>query len=313
MKVLDLFSGIGGFSLGLERAGMETVGFCEIDSFCRKVLQKHWPDVPIFEDIKELDGDEYRGTVDLICGGFPCQPFSVAGKQRGSGDDRALWPEMLRVIREVEPTWVIGENVPGIINMELDTVLSDLEDSGYSCQTFNIPACSLDAQHIRARIFFISHTNSATLRDGTERGAQGRDHFQRSGNAIPAHDGPSQSMAHTDNRHWSREIKEVLGKQSGETSDRSAGSGEAMADTDSQRPQGRQTFGDSQGVREGSDEQFKRCFDSSSSTVWEPEPGVGRVAHGVPNRVDRLRGLGNAVVPQVAELIGRMILGARRT
>ena len=135
LKVLDLFSGIGGFSLGLERAGMETVAFCEIEEYPRKVLAKHWPGVPIHKDIRKLDGTQYRGTVDVICGGFPCQPFSHAGKRGGKDDDRDLWPEMLRVIREVQPTWVIGENVAGFINMELDRTLSDLEDEGYACQT----------------------------------------------------------------------------------------------------------------------------------------------------------------------------------
>ena len=140
MRVLDLFSGIGGFSLGLESVGMETVAFCEQNNVCQKILAQHWPTLPIHSDITELNGYEYRGTVELVCGGFPCQPFSVAGKQLGAEDDRALWPQMLRVIREVAPRWVIGENVSGIISMELDSVLSDLEDSGYSCQTFVIPA-----------------------------------------------------------------------------------------------------------------------------------------------------------------------------
>ena len=171
--VLDLFSGIGGFSLGLERAGMQTVAFCENDKFCQKVLAKHWPDIPIHENIEELDGRQYRGTVDLVCGGFPCQPFSVAGQQRGAEDDRALWPEMLRVIREVEPAWVIGENVSGIINMELDNVLSDLENSGYSCQTFVIPACAVDAPHRRDRVWIIaSHANLKSKPDGSQHEGQ---------------------------------------------------------------------------------------------------------------------------------------------
>ena len=111
MRVLDLFSGIGGFSLGLERAGMKTIAFCEQDEYCQKVLKKHWPDVPIHNDIRELDGTQYRGAVDVVCGGFPCQPFSQAGKRAGKDDDRDLWPEMFRIIREVQPARVIGENV----------------------------------------------------------------------------------------------------------------------------------------------------------------------------------------------------------
>jgi DNA (cytosine-5)-methyltransferase 1 len=138
---------------------METVAFCEMDAFCQKVLKKRWPNVPIHSDIKELDGHEYRGAVELICGGFPCQPFSVAGEQRGAEDDRALWPEMLRVICEVQPTWVIGENVSGIINMELDNVLSNLEAEGYAAQTFVLPACSVDAKHRRDRVWIVAHSN----------------------------------------------------------------------------------------------------------------------------------------------------------
>ena len=163
MRVLDLFSGIGGFSLGLESAGMETVAFCEQDKFCQKVLAHHWPNLPIHSDITELNGYEYRGAVELICGGFPCQPFSVAGKQLGKEDDRALWNEMLRVICEVAPRWVIGENVSGIIPMELDQVLSDLEGEGYSCWTFVIPACAVDAHHRRDRVWIMAHSDELGL------------------------------------------------------------------------------------------------------------------------------------------------------
>jgi len=136
MKVLDLFSGIGGFSLGLERAGMETVAFCEIEEYPRRVLAKHWPDVPIYNDVRtltkeRLDSDGI-GPIDLICGGYPCQPFSTAGKRRGAEDDRHLWPEVNRLISEYRPSWFIGENVAGHISMGLDQVLSDLEGQDYA-------------------------------------------------------------------------------------------------------------------------------------------------------------------------------------
>ena len=157
MKVLDLFSGIGGFSLGLERAGFETVAFCEIEDYPRKVLAKHWPDIPIHRDIRELDGEQYRGTVDVVCGGFPCQPFSAAGKRRGSDDDRHLWPEMFRVIREIQPAWVIGENVTGLEGMELDNCASDLEGVGFAVQVFDIPACGVGAIHRRHRLWIVAH------------------------------------------------------------------------------------------------------------------------------------------------------------
>jgi DNA (cytosine-5)-methyltransferase 1 len=158
MRVLDLFSGIGGFSLGLERAGMRTVAFCEVDKFCQQVLKKHWPDVPIHDDITQLDGKQYAGAIDLVCGGFPCQPFSVAGKQKGKNDNRYLWPEMLRIVSEAKPTWFIGENVPGIINMALEQVCVDLEAQGYEVQTLIIPACAVDAPHRRNRIWIVAYS-----------------------------------------------------------------------------------------------------------------------------------------------------------
>jgi len=162
MTHLDLFSGIGGFAL----AGRNTwgpdhkvVAFCEIDKYCQRVLKKHWPDVPIFSDIRELDGKAYTDD-DLLTGGFPCQPFSVAGQQRGKDDDRYLWPEMLRIISEARPRWIIGENVPGIVGLGLDTVLSDLESQGYEAQTFVIPACAKDAPHRRDRVWVTAHSDS---------------------------------------------------------------------------------------------------------------------------------------------------------
>jgi len=150
---LDLFSGIGGFALAAGRAGFRTIGFSEIDGYASAVLRKHWPGVPNFGDIRNVRGVR----ADLVTGGFPCQPFSVAGKRRGAGDDRALWPEMLRVIAEVRPGWVLAENVPGIISMELDRVLSDLEGIGYATGTLVVPACALDARHRRERVWIVGH------------------------------------------------------------------------------------------------------------------------------------------------------------
>jgi DNA (cytosine-5)-methyltransferase 1 len=162
LRVLDLFSGIGGFSLGLERTGgFETVAFCEIEEFPRRILAKHWPGTPIHRDVRELKGADV-GPVDVICGGYPCQPFSFAGVRRGAEDDRHLWPEYRRLIQELGPTWVIGENVAGHISMGLDDVLSDLEALGYACRAFVIPACAVNAPHRRDRIWIIGHTD----RDG---------------------------------------------------------------------------------------------------------------------------------------------------
>ncbi len=161
LRILDLFSGIGGFSLGLERTGgFKTVAFCEIDPFCRAVLQKHWPEVPIHDDVKKFRAE--LGTADVVCGGFPCQPFSTAsaGKRGGVGDDRFLWPEMLRIISECQPAWVIGENVAGIESLALRQVVSDLEGAGYEvAPPFEIPACAVGHDHRRARFWFLAHAN----------------------------------------------------------------------------------------------------------------------------------------------------------
>lgn len=164
---VDLFTGIGGFSLGLERAGFKTVVFCEQDKFCQKVLKKHWPGVPIEPDIKNFDGKKYAGAF-ILTGGFPCQPFSCAGKRRGKEDDRALWPEMFRVIQEVRPRWIIGENVAGFIGMGLDESISDLEREGYSVQAFIIPACAVNAPHRRDRVWIVGNSSGERLGRGCE-------------------------------------------------------------------------------------------------------------------------------------------------
>ena len=169
---LSLFSGIGGLDLAAEWAGFETVGQCEWAEYQTKVLEKHWPDVPRWKDIRTLTKESFYErtglrTVDVISGGFPCQPFSVAGRHGGTEDDRYLWPEMLRVIQELQPAWVIGENVPGIINLALDEVLSSLEATGYASQTLIIPACAVNAWHRRERICIVAY--SSRERNGFDR------------------------------------------------------------------------------------------------------------------------------------------------
>ena len=310
MRVLDLFSGIGGFSLGLESVGMETVAFCEMDAFCQKVLKKHWPNVPIHSDIKELDGNEYRGAVELICGGFPCQPFSVAGEQRGAEDDRALWPEMLRVIREVQPTWVIGENVSGIINMELDNVLSDLEAEGYAAQTFVLPACSVDAKHRRDRVWIVAHANRQGEPDESERVAE-RERVL----AHPSGQSRRSRRVHPESGDQGWGTSEARGESISAWSQMADShypteSSENVADSINERSQG--------GIyrREGQGREDKLGHTGCSSStygqprknIWLPEPPVGRVANGVPDRTHRLKGLGNAVVPPLVAEIGRIVM-----
>lgn len=161
---LSLFSGIGGLDLAAEWAGFRTVGQCEWADYPTKALEKHWPDVPRWRDIRTLTGESFYErtglhTVDIISGGFPCQPFSVAGKRRGKEDDRFLWPEMVRVIQELRPTWVVGENVAGIVRMALPDILSELEACGYRTRTFLIPACAVGARHRRYRVAIVGHSN----------------------------------------------------------------------------------------------------------------------------------------------------------
>lgn len=150
------FSGIGGFELGLEWAGFKTAWQIEIDPFCRQILKKHWPDVPKYKDINEIKTEEIK-DVGIICGGYPCQPFSFAGKRTGEKDDRHLWPEMFEIIKAKRPNWVICENVTGHISLGLSKVLSDLESISYNYQTFIIPACSVNAAHQRNRIWIVAN------------------------------------------------------------------------------------------------------------------------------------------------------------
>ena len=288
LKVLDLFSGIGGFSLGLERTGgFETVAFCEIEEFPRKVLKKHWPEVRQFRDVRELKGSDV-GAVDLICGGYPCQPFSTAGKRRGKEDDRHLWPEFNRLVAELRPAWVIGENVAGHISMGLDDVFSDLEGQGYAFRTFVIPACALGAHHRRDRCWTIAHTDNVLhqrrLANGSpqrekersERGDQGQGKAQYR-ERFRFESGPSSEIVANPKRIGCKQV--VSPKFI-----RASGQGAASSFEHSSFPRG----------WEG----------------WLTEPGVGRVVDGVSNRVDRLKGIGNAVVPQIPEMIGYAILEA---
>ena len=314
MRMLDLFSGIGGFSLAGEWAGFETAMFCEIDPFCRAVLAHHWPEVPIHDDIKTLTGDAV-GSVDLITGGFPCQPFSVAGKRRGQEDDRHLWPEMARLIGECRPRWVLGENTPGIIGLALDDCLADLESLGYEAWPVVLPACGVGAWHRRERVWIVAHRDGErrqkqrlAVADGTQSDCAehvGASHPDSQGGGVRRGGSPGEagfaSQFCEDVPHSPGLFRpEVIGQQSVRNL-RCDGSEWIAANSAviTEREQADET----NTVAVGRDTwEVPRCGD-----WWSTEPGVCGVAHGVPRRVDRLRALGNAIVPQVAYEIMRLM------
>ena len=286
LRHLDLFSGLGGFSLGLEATGgFETVAFCDIEKFSRKVLKKHWPNVKQYKDIKELTYEQIKedtlAPIDIITGGYPCQPFSVAGSQLGEKDKRHLWPDMFRIIKECKPTWVIGENVGGHIKLGLDTVLQDLESEGYSVRAFSISASSIGANHQRERVWIIAHSNVENTR-------------QHGGRIKPTWNTESIGPRTSEETQWSTNTDKING-----SSERATSMGES-SDTDSQRLQG---LGSEQQLRKDETER-----PTSWERWWEFEPNVGRVANGVPQRGDRLKGLGNSLVPAIPYVIGHAIL-----
>jgi DNA (cytosine-5)-methyltransferase 1 len=281
MKHLDLFSGIGGFAIAAQACGYTTIGFCEREPYAQQILKERFGAVladaderrseqrntekrglpkpyarnpRLHHDIFTLDGSEYAG-VDLLTWGFPCQPFSVAGKRRGAEDDRAIWPEMLRVIREAKPTWIIGENVAGIVSMELDNILSDLEGIGYSAWPLVIPACAVDARQRRDRVWIVAHADEPSSQGNkdTERGEQKRAYYHQ---------------------HSGRQLEPAILR---------------MAD----------------GIPEGLDGGARFC-------QWpEEDYATPIVTTGIKHQAHRLKGLGNSIVPQVAEEIIRAITNLR--
>lgn len=242
MRHLDLFSGIGGFALGLNRAGFDTVAFCEIDPFCQRVLNKHWPDVPIIEDVKDAERFDSTGHIDIITGGYPCQPWSAAGLKRGEADDRHLWPAMFEIIKRKRPSWVIGENVAGHVSMGLDQVLIDLEGEGYQTRSFIIPACAVDSPQRRDRCWILANSQGG-----------------RSG-------GGSSQEHRVDQRLLLQEEQERY-------------------------------------------KVWCQIERRGSLRRWDKiESPVRGVVDGIPDWVDRVKSLGNAVVPQIPEIIGRAIM-----
>jgi DNA (cytosine-5)-methyltransferase 1 len=277
----SLFTGIGGLDLGLERAGWRIAWQSEIEPYCCRVLNARWPTVPNLGDVATVNFEEVE-PVELIAGGYPCQPFSVAGKQAGTDDPRYLWPHFARALRLLRPRFALLENVPGHLANGFGDVLADLAALGYDAEWESVPAEAFGAPHLRWRVFVVAYT------DGRRR--QGRRVAQ------PARvEGPPWDLA--DRRRPVRVFDDAPAGADASAARRPGPLGpEPGRGGDALRP----APGNARGLRE-----------PGGRTWWDVEPDVGRVAHGVPARVDRLRALGNAVVPQVAEWVGSRILLAR--
>jgi len=251
MNFGSLFSGIGGLDLGLERAGFKCLWQSEIDPYGTRVLKKHWPDTPNLGDIRDIDWRTVP-TVDLVCGGYPCQPFSLAGVRRGENDERHLWPMFAECLRVVRPRFALLENVAGHLSLGFGQVLADLAEIGYDAQWDCIPAAAIGAPHLRDRVFVIAtRTNMVNTNETNGRTPMGTTRTTR----------PRPS----ENRQQRQQMECRLGER---------------GEIQSWRP---------------------------LNPSWAPEPRMGRMADGIPHRLDRIAGLGNAVVPQVAEHIGNII------
>lgn len=283
MKVGSLFAGIGGFDLGLERAGFQTAWFCEQDEFCQQVLAKHWPDVPCYPDIRELRGQDVE-PVEVLCGGFPCQDLSYAGRGAGiEGERSGLWSEYARLVGELRPRYVLVENVPALLTRGLGRVLGDLAALGYDAEWDCIPASAVGAPHRRDRIWLVAYPRGSGRRQNT-RGAYGDEASDEGRRAQDDH------------------IAVGFGSQRISAGRRNAG----MADPDSEGPQGHgrlvkgagKRLAPSRGLAQREREREREQHE------WSVEPNVDRMANGVPSRVDRVKSLGNALVPQVAEWVG---------
>jgi DNA (cytosine-5)-methyltransferase 1 len=287
----SLFTGIGGIDLAAEWAGFTTVGQCEYAEFPRKVLEKHWPDVPKWRDVRDVTAQSIRdagiGRIDLLSGGYPCQPFSVAGKRKGQADDRHLWPEMFRIIQEVRPTWVLGENVAGHVTLGLDDVLSDLESIGYTAQAFVIPACAVGALHRRDRVFIVAYSTSA----GLSKRRQSRLPESIKETAAGMEFEPERCCENVANTNSTRCEEQYSSYKSDKQGFVTRGSFKDYV------PNTNKQHDECCGYGTGQISQFQTS-EILGSEYWSVEPDVGRVANGVPNRVDRLKALGNAVVPQ---------------
>ena len=287
LKLLDLFSGIGGFSLGLESTGFfETIAFVEKDKFCQKVLKKNFNNIPIESEVRNVKGDRY--AADIVCGGFPCQPFSVAGKRKGTDDDRYLWDETIRIVRECKPRWFIGENVEGIINIQEGVVLrqvcDDLEKEGFEVQCLVIPASGIGAWHQRKRVWIIAHSNS-----------------NRDRHEITGSNGEEKEIQREHRKKNSTTWKFIR-----------TDTNEDVPNTNSKGSQG---YGVSTNMETKQRQVSSKNSIEEQQTWWEAQSSLCRNVNGISyeldkDRANRIKSLGNSIVPLIARELGLAIIKA---
>lgn len=295
MRIGSLFTGIGGLDLGLERAGMTVAWQVESDPWCQQILAKHWPHVAHYGDIHTVDPSDLE-PVDLICGGFPCQPVSLAGLRKGVDDERWLWPEMHRIVSHLRPRWVVVENTPGLLASwgGFGDVLGDLAACGYDAEWESVPAAAVGAPHRRDRVFVVAYPHSVTLRVPA---------FGVLGDCppVPGDDGEDGAVSDPVGvGHVEQGVSAGPWDGSGPVDV----GGEGTPVSDSGRLGGGWWGGEP-------GEPADPFATPQGHGWWRVEPDVGRVVHGVPRGLDRrrrIRGLGNAVVPQVAEWVGQQII-----
>jgi DNA (cytosine-5)-methyltransferase 1 len=313
LRHLDLFSGIGGFSLGLERTGgFETVGFCDNDKKTHLVLKKHWAAVPIYDDVSTLKGSDL-GTIDIITGGFPCQDLSVAGKGAGlAGARSGLWFEFHRLIKETQPKWVIAENVAVLRSRGLDQVLRSLDEIGYDAEWHCISASAVGAPHRRDRIWIVAHPRHRCGRDfgSSQERHNASGEWTTDSDTISGSGDKPEDLAYADSE-WQLQQEGIEQNQRGWSCNSGIQKSVAYSGSEGlERLRIRTLSTESQESVSSSCGSIVRSV--TNSDFWKTEPQLGRVADGIPNRMDRLKQLGNSLVPQIPEMIGYAILEQER-
>jgi len=305
----SLYTGIGGWLLAAFWAGIENIFTCEIDPFCNKVIDKRFPEIPKENrhgNIKEMDFTKYRGTIDILSTSDPCQPFSFAGKRKGKADDRFLWPQTIRAVRESQPAYVVFENVPGFISLGFETVTSDLEAEGYQVESFIIPACAVGAWHRRDRLWIIAHTMYDRDRQQMESGGKCKNEFEFKK--------PKSRTQYSEQFNELDKSTRDKGEDVSDTNRTRSGTSRSRTDRYGQKKnkgQEGQSQSESCGLgkdvpnptSQGSEGNGYKTGQITGPSYWDIESGICRVADGIPSRVDRLKSLGNSIVPQIAYII----------